>query len=178
MRLRDVRPGAPFDPRPLSHITPGTVLEPLTVTAPATLVQGVVFVPVPGRQGDDGDRGLSTYEVWLDEGNTGSVADFLESQRGPLGSGLTPAERAELDAKPDLGDVQLLIATALAPHLHTQGTAAAVWTITHNLPHRPVAIAVQDVAGQVLDGFGLEHLNDTQVRLTFSPPVAGTARLF
>lgn len=57
MRLRDVLPGVPFDPRPLSRITPGTVLEPLTVTAPATLVQGVVFVPVPGRQGNAGGPG-------------------------------------------------------------------------------------------------------------------------
>ncbi|WP_295823044.1 hypothetical protein [uncultured Deinococcus sp.] len=178
MALRDLIPGPPIDLRPLAQFTPGRPPPPVDVVSPATTVDGYFFVPVPGRQGDDGERGPSAYEVWLAEGNTGSVADFLESQRGPPGSGLTPAERAELDAKPDLADVQLLIATALVPHVHTQVTAAALWTINHNLPQRPMTITVQDVAGYVLDGFGVEHLNDTQVRLTFSPPVSGTARLF
>lgn len=33
----------------------------------------------------DGEDGKSTYQLWLDEGNTGSVADFLEAERGPSG---------------------------------------------------------------------------------------------
>lgn len=68
-------------------------------------------------------------------------------------------------------------ASAALSYLHTQASAAAVWTINHNLNIQPASIAVRDLTGQGIDGYGVEYLNDTQVRLTFSPPVAGTARV-
>jgi hypothetical protein len=38
-----------------------------------------------GSAGADGDDGLSAYQVWLNEGNSGSEAVFLDSLRGPEG---------------------------------------------------------------------------------------------
>lgn len=44
-----------------------------------------------GLQGDQGDQGLqgpqgySSYDVWVQTGNTGTVQQFLESLRGPIG---------------------------------------------------------------------------------------------
>lgn len=43
---------------------------------------------VPGRPGEDGVDGVdgkSAYQIWLDNGNAGSVNDFLESLKGPKG---------------------------------------------------------------------------------------------
>jgi len=34
----------------------------------------------PGTQGEPGENGLSAYEVWLAEGSSGTVSDFLNSQ--------------------------------------------------------------------------------------------------
>lgn len=39
----------------------------------------------PGEDGVDGVDGKSAYQLWLENGNTGSVQDFLESLRGPKG---------------------------------------------------------------------------------------------
>lgn len=38
-----------------------------------------------GEDGVDGIDGKSAYQIWLDNGNTGSVNDFLESLKGPKG---------------------------------------------------------------------------------------------
>lgn len=46
-----------------------------------------------GDTGDTGNEGLSAYQVWLDQGNTGSQSDFLSSLVGPQGpQGLEGAE--------------------------------------------------------------------------------------
>ena len=39
----------------------------------------------PGEDGVDGVDGKSAYQIWLDNGNAGSVNDFLESLKGPKG---------------------------------------------------------------------------------------------
>lgn len=62
-------------------------------------------------------------------------------------------------------------------YLHPQPTPAAVWIINHNRDHPPAHITVKGLDGQRLDGYGVEYVSDSQVRLTFTPPAAGTARL-
>lgn len=39
----------------------------------------------PGDPGSPGENGKSAYDVWIDEGNTGSEADFLASLKGEPG---------------------------------------------------------------------------------------------
>lgn len=57
--------------------------SPLTgLTGP----QGLEGEPGPqGPAGADGQDGLSAYEIWLAEGNTGTMSDFLNGITGPLG---------------------------------------------------------------------------------------------
>lgn len=64
----------------------------------------------------------------------------------------------------------------IGAYTFTQATAAAVWTVNHNLDTPPVHISVQDLTGSGLDGYGVQHVTRFQTRLTFSPPVAGMAR--
>ena len=40
---------------------------------------------VPARKGDKGDKGESSYETWLREGNIGSEQDFINSLKGQKG---------------------------------------------------------------------------------------------
>ena len=54
------------------------------VTADATLEQ-LVDALLLEIENATGGNGLSTYELWLSEGNTGSIADFLDSIKGADG---------------------------------------------------------------------------------------------
>lgn len=40
---------------------------------------------VDGERGERGDDGESVYDLWLEAGNTGSIADFLASLQGEKG---------------------------------------------------------------------------------------------
>ena len=51
MLLRDAVPGAPLDASPLARLQPGALPAAAAVVAPAAIVQGVVYIPVPGLQG-------------------------------------------------------------------------------------------------------------------------------
>lgn len=45
----------------------------------------------PGPEGPQGDQGDSAYQIWLDQGNTGTEQDFLDSLQGPQGpAGVVP----------------------------------------------------------------------------------------
>ncbi|QIN79588.1 hypothetical protein GBA65_14865 [Rubrobacter marinus] len=48
--------------------------------------EGAWSGPIPPPEGPEGPPGASTYETWLDQGNVGSEADFLEAARGPRGA--------------------------------------------------------------------------------------------
>ena len=41
---------------------------------------------IGGTLGETGPEGKSAYEVWLEAGNVGTVADYLQSLRGPAGN--------------------------------------------------------------------------------------------
>lgn len=59
-------------------------------------------------------------------------------------------------------------------YLHTQASAATVWTIAHNLGVRPT-VTVLSVGGLLMLGDVL-HLDANTLTITFAVAVAGTAR--
>lgn len=59
----------------------------------------------PGPSGSDGADGKSAYQIWLDEGNTGTEQDFLDSLEGPQGA---------TGAKGDQGDPATNLVTSVA----------------------------------------------------------------
>ena len=65
MLLRDAVPGAPLDASPLARFQPGALPAPAAVLAPAAIVQGVVYIPVPGRQGPAGQKLNYTASIAL-----------------------------------------------------------------------------------------------------------------
>ncbi len=44
------------------------------------------FTVINGADGINGTAGKSTYQLWLDAGNEGTLNDFLEAMKGPKGS--------------------------------------------------------------------------------------------
>ncbi len=46
----------------------------------------MVNYAVFSRQGTNGQNGLSAYEIWLSQGNTGTQQDFLNSLQGAAGT--------------------------------------------------------------------------------------------
>lgn len=58
---------------------------------------------------------------------------------------------------------------------HTQGTASATWTITHNLDFYP-NVTVLDSAGTIVEG-EIAYTSRNQVVLTFSAAFSGKAYL-
>ncbi len=51
----------------------------------ADRVKRVLLSSITGQVGNDGEDGKSAYQLWLDEGNSGTVQDFFLSLRGPGG---------------------------------------------------------------------------------------------
>ena len=62
-----------------------------------------------------------------------------------------------------------------ATYVFAQASAAAIWTIPHNLGKFP-SITVVDSSGNVVVGFETYNSNN-QITITFSAPFSGTAYL-
>ena len=62
-----------------------------------------------GADGQDGANGLSAYQIWLQQGNTGSEADFLESLKGADGAtgadGYTPQKGVDYWTDEDKAEI-------------------------------------------------------------------------
>jgi hypothetical protein len=54
----------------------------IQILSPGSTVTRVVTAGTRGPRGPEGQPGLSAYELWLAEGNTGSLADFFASLSG------------------------------------------------------------------------------------------------
>lgn len=67
--------------------------------------------------------------------------------------------------------------TANSAYVYTQSIAASIWVINHNLDVTVAHVSVRSAAGALLEGYEVDYTSRFQVRLTFSPPAAGTARI-
>ncbi len=60
-------------------------------------------------------------------------------------------------------------------YTHTQSSASALWTITHNLGKRP-SCQIFDSAGDEVEG-NIRQLTNNSLQITFSAPFSGVAYL-
>lgn len=65
--------------------------------------------------------------------------------------------------------------TGSASYVHTQNSAASVWTIVHNLDFQP-NVTVVDSAGSEVEG-DIEYVSGSTVQVTFSAAFGGVAYL-
>ena len=147
----------------MSDVIAATVEADCLVQAAAEyMAQAVVLIPDPVRAAVEptqkaqavqvGVPGRSSYDVWLSlPGNAGkSLEEYFEAIRGPMGP-----PGASFD--------------------WTQSQSATVWTIAHNLGFRP-SVQTFTVGGLEMLG-SVQHQSVNIVRVEFSIPVAGFARL-
>lgn len=84
----------------------------------------------PGEPGAPGEAGLSAYQIWLAEGNTGSQSDFLASLVGPPGDdaagGGNTLDEAYNEGGAGAGRVITANAGAVEVNLPTGGTTGLV----------------------------------------------------
>lgn len=85
---------------------------------------------------------------------------------GPQGPVGPQGPRGEKGEQGESGDLH---------YKFTQGSAAAVWTIKHDLGKYPIPL-VQDSANDEVEG-DYEYLNSNEIVLTFSAPFSGVAYL-
>lgn len=64
---------------------------------------------IPGTNGTNGIDGKSAYEIWIDEGNTGTEQDFLDSLKNNIFTSITESTNSTIlyDAETNSGDVGL-----------------------------------------------------------------------
>ena len=95
------------DPQGSAYIVDGVLW---VMGAEGEWVNAGEFSVVPGEDGQDGAPGASAYEVWLSQGNTGSVADYLLSLRGEQGEpGLQGAPGVSVAGITQTSDTTFLI---------------------------------------------------------------------
>ena len=133
-----------------------------------------------------GARGRSAYELWLDDGHTGTLDDFfvwLSSLATALAT--LPADRItveDIQGVLQATDVEAALhelANSLSQvvqdkqYVHEQMVAMATWTITHNLNKYP-AVTVLDLYGSVVYG-DVYYISENVVQIQFSAPFSGKA---
>lgn len=74
----------------------------------------------------------------------------------------------------DLDEVYEAI-PSLVSYTHNQVSVSTTWTITHNLNFRP-NVTVFDSANTMVEG-SITHISNTQLSVTFSAGISGTAYL-
>jgi hypothetical protein len=131
--------------QPNKYVTVTQKKNVSTVVAPSEQVLEVHDPGVSGPQGIQGIQGPQGVQ-----GATGPQG--AQGPQGPQGEPSGPVS-----------------------YLHTQYSASATWTITHNLGYRPNA-TVSDSANTIIEG-DVEYPNSNTIILKFSSSFAGTAYL-
>lgn len=124
--------------------------------------QSQIVVVAAGQQGPPGPNGKTAYQVWLEEGHTGSESDFFSFLKGAKGD------------KGDQGD-RGLPGAASPTYVHDQAVPLDVWVIDHPLSKFP-SVTYMDSAGDEIDGI-LSYDSLDRVTVTFGAATGGKAYL-
>lgn len=128
-----------------------------------------------GLDGADGQIGKSAYEVWVDNGNTGTVTDFLNAitglvgPRGPKGDKGLPGEKGERGPKGQKGDD--------GREIELRKTATAIEWRYENDSQWQVLLSLKDIKGttNIIGGGGppqvSQIVNHGSTANTQRPPI-------
>ena len=131
----------------LTFVGSPITIEVLDVN-PVPVEVGLTLPGPRGKIGPEGKEGKSAYELWLADGNVGTVTEFLDS----------------------------LIGTAtMITYIHTQLTAESFWVIEHNLGRFP-SCTVVDSGESVVQG-SIDYIDENIITISFSSEFAGKAYL-
>lgn len=129
---------------------------------------------------NSGARGKSAYEIWLDEGNTGTRADFIEDIRGMDGDELyTHPETHSASMITETEDRVFLTSKekelVLSSFIHDQIASSSRWVVEHDLDKYP-SVTIVDTAGTVIVG-QINYISKSEIELFFTSAFSGKAYL-
>ena len=128
--------------------------------------------------GAKGKDGLSASEMWLEDGNQGTIDDFFNSLKGADGFNYI---------HPDSHSANMIIETEerqfisfddklkLSGYIHDQIMSSTVWIINHTLDKFP-SVSVVDTGGNLVMG-DVEYITTSQLKISFNHEFSGKAYL-
>lgn len=119
--------------------------------------------------GPKGKEGLSAYEVWIAEGNKGTVDDFFQSI---FGGALHADAVVTTEDKQFISEVDKL---KIAGYIHDQIQSSSVWIVNHTLDKFP-SVTVVDTGGSTVVG-DVEYVTKSQLTILFNHEFSGKAYL-
>lgn len=125
-----------------------------------------------------GARGLSAYEIWLKNGNKGTIEDFLESLKGKDGGAYIHPDSHPADMIEETEERQFISLEEklrLSGYIHDQIAPSRIWHVTHNLDKFP-SVTVVDTGNNVVVG-DIEYISREELKITFSYEFSGKAYL-
>lgn len=128
--------------------------EPAAPTEPEFLTDEQEVLLIDAGPVFRGPVGPSLFDVWKEQGHSGTFDDFLETLRGPPGV-----------APPASG----------TSFTYEQTFAASIWNIVHNLGRIP-SVTLIDTYGDEFSG-DIRYVDNNTVRVTLIAATAGKAVL-
>lgn len=127
-----------------------------------------------------GARGLSAYEVWLKEGNIGTVEDFFTSLKGEPGDGsgyIHPASHSAnmIDETYERQFISSDEKLRLSGYVHDQISSSNIWHVFHELDKFPSATVV-DTGDNVVIG-DVEYISNSELKIRFNYEFSGKVYL-
>lgn len=171
------------DPAILEGISESTVEIEGEVSGAANIVGEVsshneinVDIIASGPAGRDG---LDAYEMWLEQGNEGSLEDFFNSLKGVDGFNYIHPDSHSADMIDETEERNFMTLRekeiALTTFIHDQVKSLNEWTVEHHLDKYP-AVTVVDSSGNVVIG-NIRYLTKDILTLSFTSEFSGQAYL-
>lgn len=121
-----------------------------------------------GDKGDKGDAGYNSYELWLQQGHTGTIEEYLSS----YGVTLSAESIVQTDSK---SFISVEEKARLSGYVHDQIASSKSWMIPHPLKKFP-AVSIVDTGGNLIIG-EVTYLSDILLRVDFTAEFSGKAYL-
>ena len=125
--------------------------------------------------GEQGETGKSAYQEWLDQGNEGTIEDFLDSLK------------SDEYIYPEIPDVDMIVETEdkqfissddkskLYGFVHEQIVSSKTWIVEHTLDKYP-SVSVVDTGGSIVVG-SVIYISKSQLEVHFTHEFSGKVYL-
>lgn len=123
----------------------------------------------------NGQQGLSAYELWLLEGNEGTVEDFLESLKAEKYEHPETHPASMIEETEDKQFISTTDKLKLSGFVHDQILPSKVWIVKHTLDKYP-SVSVVDSGNNLVMG-SVEYLSKNELKISFSFEFSGKAYL-
>ena len=125
-----------------------------------------------------GARGLSAYQIWLENGNKGTIEDFLKSLKGADGGAYIHPDSHSADMIEETVERQFVSTSdklKLSGFIHDQISPLKTWIVNHTLDKYP-SVSVVDSGNNLVVG-SVEYVSKNELKISFSSEFSGKAYL-